>query len=303
MGDTPDPPGSAHPNRAFASAEEWLAAHGIAREPLVPTASPSSDAAPPGDGPQRRDGAPSDDGTRRGDGAPSDVAARAAVGARPADGARAAVGAREALRLAQEAPPFAPTPAAPAGGAANEVRDGAAGPGGAAGEGREPADLQDAVSEAVAYARRATANVALSEQRLRTKLEQRGYATVVVDQALARCRRERLVDDGAYVVAFVAERRRKGHAPRRIRADLVQRGLPNALIDEALADGGREDLEARAFDVARQRAASLRGVAAEAAFRRLLGYLARRGYPEATARKVARQVIWIDREHERVAER
>ena len=62
----------------------------------------------------------------------------------------------------------------------------------------------------------------------------------------------------------------------------------------------REDPEAVAFEVARRKAGSYAHLEPEAAYRRLVGYLARRGHAEGLARKVARQVVWVEREQDRI---
>jgi regulatory protein len=167
---------------------------------------------------------------------------------------------------------------------------------------REP-QLEDDVAEAVAYARRATSRTPLAEGRLRRKLEERRYPDAVVVQSLRRCRSEGIVDDQALARALLEEARAKGHAPLRIRTDLARRELPEDLIDEVLAEIGDRDEEAAAYDVAVRRAQQLRGVDPETAFRRLVGYLARRGYTDAVSRKVARQAVFNDREPQRSAER
>jgi len=200
-------------------------------------------------------------------------------------------------------PPVAPLPAPPADpvGPHTTLSDqpGAAGePGNPDGE---PEGLSDAVARAVAFLRRSTAMHPASEQRLRDKLEQRDTPAPVIDLALQQARRERIVDDAALVNALAEERRAKGHAATRIRKDLRHRGFPDDLIATALAATEREDPEAVAFGVARAKAPSYGHLAPEAAFRRLVGYLARRGHPEGLARKVAREVVWVEREEERIA--
>ncbi|MDP8961003.1 MAG: recombination regulator RecX [Actinomycetota bacterium] len=172
----------------------------------------------------------------------------------------------------------------------------------ATGQGREP-NLEDRVAEAAAYARRSTGQAPKSEQRLREALARRGYSTAIVEAALDRCRSDGTVDDRAFARALVEEARSKGHAPRRIQADLDKRGLPADIVAAALATVGDCDPEAAAYSVAVTRAAKLRGVDAQTAYRRLIGYLARRGHEESLARRVARQAIFNDREPRRVAER
>lgn len=161
--------------------------------------------------------------------------------------------------------------------------------------------LEDDVAAAVAFIRRSTASTPQSEQRLRDKLAERGTPSVVVEQALADARRQRLVDDAAMVAALVDERRQRGHAPARIRRDLSARGFGAALLDAALADAEAEDPQAAAFALAVQRARRLTGQDVEAAVRRVTGYVQRRGYPDALARKVARDAVFATREDERTA--
>ncbi len=161
--------------------------------------------------------------------------------------------------------------------------------------------LEDDVAQAVAYVRRSTSSTPQSEGRLRTKLEDRGWPRVVVDQALERARSERLVDDVAMAAALVEERREKGHAPARIRQDLTARGFTAEVLDPLLAAADTEDPHAAAFDLASRKAASLTGEPTETAFRRVAAYVARRGYPDGLARKVARDAVFASRDPERSA--
>ncbi len=169
--------------------------------------------------------------------------------------------------------------------------------------GTERPKAEDQVAKAVAYVRRATAKTPMSEGRIRRRLGERDHTDVVIEQALERCRGQGLVDDRSFARALVQEGRDKGHAPLRIRRDLERRELSDEVIEAALDEIGDRDPEAAAFAVARERAERLRGVDAETAFRRLVSYLARRGYTNALSRKVARQAVFDEREDERVAGR
>ena len=199
------------------------------------------------------------------------------------------------------APP-APDPAPPAQGGEDDDVPAATGGDGVPDEAApRPENLEDAVSRAVGFIRRSTAMHPASEGRLRGKLVDRDTPRRVIDLALEQARRERLVDDRALTFALAEERRAKGHAATRIRMDLRHKGLPDDLIAEALAGTEREDPEAVAFGVARAKAPSYAHLDAEAAYRRLVAYLARRGHPEGLARKVAREVVYVERESERTA--
>jgi SOS response regulatory protein OraA/RecX len=172
----------------------------------------------------------------------------------------------------------------------------------------DAADLADesvtseaTVAGALSFIRRSTSNAPQSEGRLRTKLRDRGHVDEVIDGALAMARSERLVDDGALLAALIAERRARGHADARLRRDLRDRGFTGDQVDAALERHAATDPSAAAFALAREQAARHRAVDAEAAVRRTVGFLVRRGHSEALARKAARDAVYADREPQQVA--
>jgi regulatory protein len=250
----------------FRDAEAWLAERGVERDPIrVPLRPPEPPAEPTGPA-----GTP-----------PADP--RGPLGATGADAPP--VTARQAAGLAADAFDEAVR-------RADEL---------AATPNRSAPRLEDDVADAVAFVRRSTAGAPQSEGRLREKLTDRGAPAAVIDAAMERARQERLVDDAAMVAALVEEARRKGHAPKRIRNDLRGRGFGDDLLDDALRSAEAEDHEAAAFAIAVDKAAGLTGLAAETAFRRVVSHVARRGYPEGLARKVAREAVFTARDAERTA--
>lgn len=160
---------------------------------------------------------------------------------------------------------------------------------------------QEQVTKALAFIRRSTAATPQPEARLRAKLADRDVPDGAIDAAMQAARAEGLVDDAAMAAALVDERRERGHAPARIRRDLRARGFDDALLEGLLAPVEAQDQEAAAFAVAASRAARLTGEPADTAFRRVAGYVARRGYPDGLARKVAREAVFVTRETERTA--
>jgi regulatory protein len=161
--------------------------------------------------------------------------------------------------------------------------------------------LADDVAEGLAFVRRSTANAPQSVGRLRRKLADRDTPAAVIDLVIERAHAERLVDDLAIATSLVEERRAKGHAPLRLRQDLAKRGFDPQLIDQVLAPVEAEDQEAAAFAVAKDKADRLTGVDGETALRRTVAHVARRGYPEGLARKVARAAVDVSRDPERAA--
>lgn len=163
------------------------------------------------------------------------------------------------------------------------------------------ATRDETVAKALAFIRRSTTGAPQSEGRLRSKMRERGFDEDVAERALTHARTARLVDDVPIAAAFVEERRRRGHAASRIRRDLLAREFDASTIDLVLANAEREDPGAAAFALARERAQGMSGLEPETAFRRIVGYLTRRGHADGLARAAARQAVFVERETETVA--
>lgn len=100
-----------------------------------------------------------------------------------------------------------------------------------------------------------------------------------------------MVDDAAFAQAWVASRHHgRGLARRSLAAELSQRGVAPEIAQDAL--GGLDDSmeEATARELVNRRLRSVRG-APEAVFRRLVGMLARKGYPPTVAVRVVRDAL------------
>ncbi|HEX6257474.1 MAG TPA: RecX family transcriptional regulator [Euzebyales bacterium] len=155
----------------------------------------------------------------------------------------------------------------------------------------------DAVRRAFAFVLRSTKARPQTAAELRGKLVAREYDADVVAAAIDRATRLGAIDDAAFADAWVADRGMvRGYSAARLRRELERRQVPDPLIDDALAQlDGRDDL-AVASELARERAQKLpTSLPPESVARRLVGFLARRGYPPALARRVAIDVSGLDR--------
>jgi regulatory protein len=128
---------------------------------------------------------------------------------------------------------------------------------------------------------------------LRRRLVRRGHPPEAVDQALARARAARLLDDESFACQFVETRARRGRGPARLRRDLLALGLDREVIERALAaawpEGGDPDGLPR--QLARKRAQELGDVPRAVKLRRLLAYLARRGWSGPAVTAMARRIV------------
>ncbi len=113
------------------------------------------------------------------------------------------------------------------------------------------------------------------------RLRDRGHNPSAVAEAVGRLESKGLLDDSEFARHFTRVRLSRGHGPPRILTDLLSRGVERRVaeraIDEVVALEG-VDPEEQARELALKRARQLGDLPAAALRRRLLAYLARRGY-------------------------
>lgn len=160
-----------------------------------------------------------------------------------------------------------------------------------------PADQGTAVAAATAFVLRSARARPQTVAELRDKLASRGFTDGVIDAAIARGIDAGALDDAAFARAWVGDRGlTRGYATGRLRRELRDRSVPEPLIDDALAQLDDRDDLAVVTELARARAQRMPArLPPETVARRLIGFLARRGYPEGLARRVAVEVSGLDR--------
>lgn len=138
------------------------------------------------------------------------------------------------------------------------------------------ADLEAAYRTVLrALERRPYARADLARRMLR-----RGHSGGAVEAALDRAEARGLLDDAAFARNFVETRAARGRGPARLVRDLLAMGVERALIDRAVAAQWPEGAVGPALpaQLAAKRAAQLGDLARPVKRRRLLAYLARRGF-------------------------
>jgi regulatory protein len=119
---------------------------------------------------------------------------------------------------------------------------------------------------------------------LATILRKRGIADSVAAEVLDRYDEVGLIDDAAFARAWVTSRHHgKGLARRALAGELRRRGVDGEVVGAALeeVDGDTEAATARALVDRKLR--SMASAPPDAVFRRLVGMLARKGYPPGVA--------------------
>jgi regulatory protein len=125
------------------------------------------------------------------------------------------------------------------------------------------------------------------------RLVKKGHPAAAAARALERAGRLGYLDDAKFVQHFVATRIQRGRGPARLQRELSLMGVDRRLIDDAIATyfPDPESVGVAAERLARRRLAQLKGLDRRAARRRLLMFLARRGYVGEGVRRLVYRLV------------
>jgi regulatory protein len=128
--------------------------------------------------------------------------------------------------------------------------------------------------------------------QLAAALRQRGVPDTAAEAVLTRFSDVQLIDDAVFARTWVESRHHgRGLARRALASELRQRGVAAPDIRAAVDQLDPEQEAATARALVQRRLPGTRGLAAPARFRRLMGVLARKGYPEGLAYRIVREAL------------
>ena len=154
------------------------------------------------------------------------------------------------------------------------------------------ASLQAAEAREVAYlkALKLLSYRPRSQAEIERKLRDDEVADPVIEAVIERLRAGGLVNDGAFAQTWVENRGAFHPRGRRVIAmELRQKGISDEIIEQALAESGDENALAR--QAAEKYARRLQGQDWETFYKRLTGFLIRRGFNYGTAAPIVRE-LW-----------
>jgi len=125
------------------------------------------------------------------------------------------------------------------------------------------------------------------------RLLRKGHRREAVEAALERATVLGLLDDAAYARSYVRTRTARGRGPSRLIRDLLAMGVQRSLIDRALAAEWPEgsDHASMPLVLATKRAAQLGALPRQTKRRRVLAYLARRGFSGREITDIVERVV------------
>jgi regulatory protein len=130
---------------------------------------------------------------------------------------------------------------------------------------------------------------ARSRSELAAAVRKKGVPDDAADRVLDRFTAVGLIDDVALAESVTgAQHRERGLARRAVAVKLRQRGIDDEIIGEALTSIDSDDERARAEQLVARRRRALSRLPVDVQTRRLVGFLARKGYPQGLAFDVVR---------------
>jgi regulatory protein len=141
---------------------------------------------------------------------------------------------------------------------------------------------------------RALATRGRARRDLRRRLIQKQHPPRAVDEALARLDAQGLLDDRRFALEYAARHAAGGRGPARLLADLLSQGVDRAVADTAVGEALTEegiDPDRTLRAVAARRASQLAALAPAVRKRRLLAYLARRGYSGVQVKELVEELL------------
>ena len=128
---------------------------------------------------------------------------------------------------------------------------------------------------------------------LARRLARKGHPRQAVEASLERAAALGLLDDEAYARSYVRTRAARGRGPSRLIRDLFAMGVQRSLIDRAIAaewpDGS--DRTSMPQALATKRALQLGPLPRQTKRRRVLAYLARRGFSGREVTEIVEKVV------------
>lgn len=131
-----------------------------------------------------------------------------------------------------------------------------------------------------------------TKEELRQALRRKGFDEDLRETLLGRLDNAKLVDDAAFAEQWVRSRHvHQGLAKSALVAELQRKGVDGDVAVRVAGQIDREAEERRAREIVRKRLRSMTTLDEQATTRRLLGALARKGYPGDLAYAVVRDEL------------
>ncbi len=160
-------------------------------------------------------------------------------------------------------------------------------------EGLREMEQADGVARAMTESHRLIDYRMRTRRELAAKLKSRGRTEDVIEEVLNRLERVGLIDDERFARQWIDERLRKRPVGLTLlRRELRQKGIDPEIIEAALEESASSEEESdRAYEALRRQAHRYTRLDRDAAHRRMVSFLGRRGFGQGVIYQVVHRVL------------
>ena len=128
-----------------------------------------------------------------------------------------------------------------------------------------------------------------SKKEIINKLKEKGFSENIIENTLAYLKEYNLIDDLEFARSFVNDKiNLNKFGPERIKYELYRKGISPEIIEEVLAEDEEYD---RGLVLARKKLSSYKNDNRDAKYRKLGGFLQRKGYSYECISKILRELL------------
>ena len=130
-----------------------------------------------------------------------------------------------------------------------------------------------------------------SEKEIKQKLKEKGYEEGYIERAISYCTEQGLVDDEAFAISYIKDKQNLNNLGQyRIKRELILKGISEDIIDTVLIEDIDEEYE-RALEIATKKYSSYKDDDKNKIYRKLGGFLQRKGYSFDIVNKILKELI------------
>lgn len=132
---------------------------------------------------------------------------------------------------------------------------------------------------------------ARSEKELYKRLKQKEYPNNLILQTIDYCKERGYLDDKEFALSFIRDKTNiNKYGPKKIRYELYKKGVSQDIIDEVLVPDKNEEYD-RALELGLKKISKYKNDNRDAIYRKLGGFLQRKGYSHDIVYKVLREIV------------
>ena len=130
-----------------------------------------------------------------------------------------------------------------------------------------------------------------SEKEIYDSLKRKGFDDANIDKAIEYLKSYKYLDDNAFATSFINDKKHLNKlGSTRIKYELIKKGVSKEIIETTLEIDSDEEYEV-ALELASKKINNYKGQDKNAIYRKLGGFLQRKGYPYDVVSKVLRNLL------------